>query len=44
MATREPALELEVKERLLGVLEEVPFVRVKGWNVEGRGVLTSSSA
>lgn len=37
MVTRDQALELDVKERLVGVLEEVPFLRVKDWKVETRG-------
>lgn len=36
MISRGPALELEIRERLLGVLGEVPFLRVKDWKVEKR--------
>jgi len=36
MISRGPVLELEIRERLLGVLEEVPFLRVKDWKVEKR--------
>lgn len=36
MVAREPVLDLAIRERLLGVLEEVPFLRVKDWKVEER--------
>lgn len=36
MASRGPVLELEIRERLLSVLEEVPFLRVKDWKAKKR--------